>query len=239
MNRAGHAAALAALVLTAFPGRATAEQEPSLPEARARVHFLQGVALAEEGAYQAALAEFRASYELRPLPVVLYNIGAAERALRRYADAVRTFRRYLAETAGTTDQEERRAAVRTVVEELEAVLGDVRVVTAPEDADVFVDGELRGRTPFRAPFRLEAGEHEFEVRLDGYRVHREVVEVRSRSEQVLQIELERLPSTPWYRQWWVWTIAGTVLAGAVVGTVVPLTWTPGEAEFGPVRFVTE
>jgi len=34
-----------------------------------------------------------------------------------------------------------------------------------------------------------------------------------------RLDLERQPSRPWYRRWWVWTIVGTAVAAAVI---VPL-----------------
>jgi len=37
----------------------------------------------------------------------------------------------------------------------------------------------------------------------------------------LRLELEELP-TPWYEQWWPWTIIGAVLVGGVTTTVLLL-----------------
>lgn len=220
-------------------GQVTDGAAVSSDEEQARVHFEQGVLLFQEESYETALAEFRTSYELVPSPRVLYNIGVVERALRRYADAVETLGDYLAATAGTNESEERREAVRAIVAELESILGDLVIDSEPEGADLFVDGELQGRTPLEGPLRLEAGEHEVELRIDGYHTHRMTLDVRSRTENRQLVELEPLPPTPVYRRWWFWTTIGVVLAGVVVAAVVPFTITPDEADFGQLQLTSE
>ena len=37
---------------------------------------------------------------------------------------------------------------------------------------------------------------------------------------------KRAVATPWYRRWWVWTLAGVVVVGATVTTTVLLTREP-------------
>jgi len=213
--------------------------EESATDRQARDHFEQGVALFQEEAFDAALSEFRSSYELRPNPGVLYNIGVVERALHRYADAIVTLRRYLSETEDEPATQERRAAVQSIVEDMEALLGSVVIATQPEGADLFIDGELRGQTPLDSALRLEAGEHQLELRLDGYRTRVENLEVRSQTVLRRQIELEALPPPPIYRRWWFWTAIGVVIAGATVAAVVPFTVRPDEATFGPIQVTRE
>jgi len=232
------AAALAAPASWPLPARgqspAPAEQGATSVEERARIHFEQGVALFRDGNPEAAMVEFRASYRLRRLPVVLYNIGAVERELRRYADAVRTFRRYLAQSAD--EPEERRAAVRMILAELEAILGELAIDATPAGASVFVDGELVGTAPLDDSLRLEPGLYEIVARLDGYQTGRQLVELHSRDRQRVRLELAALPTPPWYQRWWVWTTFGVVLAaGAAVAIALPLTLEPSTANFGQLR----
>lgn len=237
------AAALLLALTLAAPSSGLAEvaggPEADVGEEIARQHFRQGVALARERAWTAALAEFRACYDITHEPAVLYNIGVVERELRRYADAADTLRRYLAATEGTDADPARRDAVRVLVRELEAVLGTVAIETSPPGVELFVDGDPEGTTPLARPLRLEAGEHRLELRLDGYVPRLDVVEVHSRSELQLSYALERVEATRWYRQWWLWTTVGVVVAGAVLATTLALTLEPDGAEFGQVRIETE
>lgn len=59
----------------------------------------------------------------------------------------------------------------------------VSVSTDPIGAEVFVDGELAGRTP--ATLELEAGEHEIEARLTGHNAWRDKVLVEADAPQTL------------------------------------------------------
>lgn len=205
-----------------------AEPVELLNVTEARRHFEQGVALFQEDDVEAALAEFRASYRMNPIAQVLFNIAVSLRRLHRYAEAADTLRTYLRE--GTEESEERRFLARDLIAELEAVLAHVTVEVDQEEADLFIDGELLGRTPLEESLRLAAGEHDIEIRLDGYRTHRERLEVHGGQQVELTIELEEV-STPWYRQWWLWTIVGAVVVGTTVGLAVGLTAESPGTEF--------
>ena len=206
----------------------SAEPIELLNVTEARRHFEQGVALFQEDDVEAALAEFRASYRMNPIPQVLFNIAVSLRRLHRYAEAADTLRRYLRE--GSEESEERRFLARDLIAELEAVLARVDIAVDRDEADVFVDGELQGRTPLDESLRLAAGDHEIEVRLDGYRTHRERIEVHGGQQVELSIDMEEVRA-PWYRQWWVWTIIGAVVVGTSVGLAVGLTAESPGTEF--------
>jgi len=209
----------------------SAEPIELLNVTEARRHFEQGVALFQEDDVEAALAEFRASYRMNPIPQVLFNIAVSLRRLHRYAEAADTLRRYLRE--GSEESEERRFLARDLIAELEAVLARVDIAVDRDEADVFVDGELQGRTPLDESLRLAAGDHEIEVRLDGYRTHRERIEVHGGQQVELSIDMEEVRA-PWYRQWWVWTIIGAVVVGTSVGLAVGLTAESPGTEFDVV-----
>lgn len=199
--------------------------------AEARRHFEQGVALFQEDDMEAALAEFRASYGLNPLPQVLFNIAVSLRRLRRYAEAADSLRQYL---AGPADESaERRELAQSLVTELEALLARVSLSVDREDADVFVDGELVGRTPLDGPLRLATGEHVVEVRLDGFQTFRERVAVHGGQDIDLTVELDEV-RRPWYRRWWPWTVLGVVVTGTAVGLAVGLTAEPRGTELDVV-----
>jgi hypothetical protein len=143
--------------------------------------------------------------------IALSRVGVAQRAvLAREAESL---------PAGTQPDH------HTVMGYLQALLpaedfvrfGEIRIRAAVTGALVFINGRQQGTTPLD-PLRVPApsaydvrvakpGHVEFNARLD---VPPEaVVEVRP--------ELPPLaPAAPWYRRWWVWAIAGGVVAGTSI-----------------------
>jgi hypothetical protein len=60
------------------------------------------------------------------------------------------------------------------------------------------------------------------VRKAGYQDFTAEIDVPPDATVEVKPQLSRKGSTvtPWYGKWWVWAIAGTVVTGAVVGTIV-------------------
>src|SRR5258708_39787307 len=94
--------ALAAPAATAAPHKKPPpKQDHQTPEQKdADHHFKNGVALFGEQKFAEALAEFERAYEIVPNPIVLYNIASCHRELSHYAEAVKYYNRFLAETEG-------------------------------------------------------------------------------------------------------------------------------------------
>src|SRR5712672_2584157 len=77
---------IAVLALTL--GSARAQSQPEDPNvALARTEFVRGNDLATSSQWAAALAAFEHSYELRPHPLTVFNMGVCERALGRLTRA--------------------------------------------------------------------------------------------------------------------------------------------------------
>jgi hypothetical protein len=130
----------------------------------ARRHFDRGVVLYRQGQYDAALTEFERSQLLRPSPGLHYNVGQAQRALRRYGQAHASFQRYLADNPELPPQ--RRAVVRQILDELRPHLAWVQLRELPPGAIVRVDGR---RVDARAdvPLAVDAGSHVIEISASG------------------------------------------------------------------------
>src|SRR5690606_31390875 len=79
---------------------------------------------------------------------------------------------------------------RRVAVELEAQYGEIDVASEPGEAQVFVDGELKGTTPTR--LTLTALPHTIEVRLDGYATHKVELTPRPGYPQSVAAKLEQL-----------------------------------------------
>ena len=86
------AAGLAAAVPTVAPTRARADETDV---AVARKHYEKAEKLFALGRFEAALHEYEAAFEARPLPGFLFNIGQCHRNLGNYDAAIFSFRKYL------------------------------------------------------------------------------------------------------------------------------------------------
>src|SRR5688572_29165419 len=64
--------------------------------ARARAHFEVGEKLQRAGDYDGAIAEYRAAYDLAPLPGLLFNLGQAFRLRGDKREALSHYKRFLA-----------------------------------------------------------------------------------------------------------------------------------------------
>lgn len=95
------------------------------------------------------------------------------------------------------------------------------VRTQPPGAELTVDGKYAGREPWSGV--LEMGGHEVKAALMGFDKARAEVILTAGQNRALTLELVALPGPPpprpWYRRWYVWTIAGVVVAGAVGGGI--------------------
>jgi tetratricopeptide (TPR) repeat protein len=89
------------------------------PRSVAREYYARGVALANAGDYEQALAQFQRAYELSPHYAVLYNIAQAERALGHSGKALEAFESYL-RLGAEQIKPERRSEVEAAIEALKA-----------------------------------------------------------------------------------------------------------------------
>jgi|GEM_PF-3501302 len=91
------------------------------------------------------------------------------------------------------------------------------------NATATLDGQPLGTLPFTGEF--EAGVHQLEVTADGYESVRLAITLEAGQPFTRAVELFPIPEAEeaWYEKWWVWTIAGVVVAGATTGIVLGAT----------------
>jgi tetratricopeptide (TPR) repeat protein len=75
------------------------------PDTEARAAFLEGRTQYNLGNFQAALIRFKRAYELRPAPLLLFNLGQCYRHMRNHERAIFFFDGYLREDPTTSDRE--------------------------------------------------------------------------------------------------------------------------------------
>jgi len=159
-------------------------------------HFKTGVELFDERKYAEALAEFEQAYALKPHPLVLNNLAATHRALSQYDQAVDFYNRFLVEGEGKLSPEQL-ARGRAELEDLLRLVARVEVISAPEGAQVHVDGRSMGATPLDDPLVLGPGDHTVVASLSGYRQSERKIRVSAgdtlRVEFALEAESDAAP----------------------------------------------
>jgi tetratricopeptide (TPR) repeat protein len=185
-----------ALLLSGQPAFAQ-PPAPADPKLAARAHFDRGVAAFNARRFAEAGEAFDTAYKLSPAYPVLYNIGQVNVALGRSVEAVEAFERYLRE--GAAIPAERRREVEAELDKQLARVGSVTVRTVPAGAEIRIDARLIGKTPLPGPVRLTAGPHAIQAILAGYTTHIRDIEVAGKSQQDIELALERFtaqaPST--------------------------------------------
>ncbi len=165
-----------------------AEAQQKCDRDDAKTRYLKGVDLFEEGDYQAALIEFKRSYECVPNFNVLYNIGQVYFQLQDYANALRTLQQYL-DDGGKRIPPGRRTEVERDAEKLRARVATITVKVKESGADVFVDDVKVGTTPLSGPIIVSSGRRKFDATKDGFRSTPKTEEIAGQETREVVIEL--------------------------------------------------
>jgi tetratricopeptide (TPR) repeat protein len=170
-------------------GTARADAPPAAVK-EAGKHFQRGVALYTEADYRAALVEFRRAYETAPNAAVLYNIGQTYYQLQNYAAALVTLQRYLNESgAGALHRRE----VEQTLETLQTRVGKVTITANLAGADVAIDDELAGKTPFAEPHLVSIGRRKITASRPGAPPQTQFVDVAAGDTVQLSFTLAEAP----------------------------------------------
>lgn len=158
-------------------------------------HFQQGVSFYGEADYRSALIEFKRAGVLAPSAAVLYNVAETEYQLRDYAAALRAFERYLA-SVGLSDGH--RVEVEGDIKILRQRVGRLNVTTVPVGADIAVDDQPVGKTPFAEPLIVNVGHLKVVASAPGHLSMVQYVDVAAEDNAVVSLELARptLPQDP-------------------------------------------
>lgn len=145
----------------------------------------------DRGEYEDALRLYRRAYKAYPQPVLLYRIGVAAEKSGEKREAIEAYQMFV----DASDEGDPTAA-KTVqrIEELKASIPpQVTVTSTPAGADIFlrtVDSEPLGTTP--ATVEIPTGEQTLLVRLEGYKLARETVNIPGGEAHDLAVELAPL-----------------------------------------------
>jgi tetratricopeptide (TPR) repeat protein len=163
--------------------------------ALAKAHFKRATALYRQGRYREAITEFEATYRAKPHGVLHFNIAQCYEKLGEIPAALQSYHEYLRELPKAEDRAEVLATMSNLEKRLAATgVQQLLVYSDPSDAEVWINGVLRGRTPLST--LLAHGTHSVSVVKPGYRtLTRETVLAPDRSVE-LDLALQPGASTP-------------------------------------------
>ncbi len=161
------ARALAAAVLLAT-SPCFAEGPIDAPEAnkKAAQQLLgEGNQLLGDGEDIAALEKFRGAYERYPSPKILLNIGTTLRQLGRNVEAAAVYESYLRDPGA---EPTRAADLRRILNEIDAIVGRIRIETSERSVAVRLDGKPLEGFVSGASLRVEPGDHTVVASTSGF-----------------------------------------------------------------------
>lgn len=235
----GAAALIAAAIGVAAPVRAQAPEVSPEDRAAARAEYQRAMQAVRAERWDEAVQAFERAYEIAPMPLILFNLAGAQMESGRLVDAARTYQRFLAEAAPTSDAGEFRSEAQTALERLRQTTPRVviNVASRAETDDVRLDGDALEPSQIGEEIPVDPGPHEAELVRGGDVVasHRfELDEGDLRTILLRAGESIGAPSAAFSSDTtaevdegggfpWVWVAVGAVVVGGAVAATILLT----------------
>jgi hypothetical protein len=241
------AAVLAASIVGAAPSAASAATgDPAVrseSERPARVLFQRAEAHFQAGRFGEALADYRAAYQIEPLPGFVFNMGQCYRNLRDYERARTAFRRYVALAPHSPNRE----VADKLITDMNRLLADQRAADQrpvaattepdpPDPAAKTATAVTTAAVPASATVSLPAPPAA-STRPVSLTLAQHTAAASQASEPPPLVTVPRASdrdtSPPVYRRWWFWTGVGAVVVGGAV-TALLLTRSNPEGTLHPI-----
>jgi hypothetical protein len=203
--------------------------ETSVRKERAKERFLAGVGRMQSGAWDAALAEFRAALADWPTSNTRKNAAICLTKLQRWDEALEMWELRLREFGAQMPAAEIEETNRAILE-LKPLVGTLEVRAGVEGAIVLVDGRERGRTPLARPIVVGAGTHLVRVVKEGWAPFETQISVAGKAAESIDAKLEALARVGRLQ---VLETAGRIAEVIVDGVVVGTTPTEVVVPPGP------
>jgi hypothetical protein len=169
---------------------ATAGVAVAAPVDEANALIAKGNALRRAGDDLGALPLLQQAYKINPGPRTAVQLGMAEHALGRWADADQ----HLTEALKLPDDPWIKRNQKQIVESLRIAkshVGRVEITGDPPGADVLVNGRTVGQLPLAQPIAVSAGNVDVEVRAPGYQSRMRTITVAGNQYQPVVIRLAK------------------------------------------------
>ncbi|MBL8717821.1 MAG: PEGA domain-containing protein [Myxococcales bacterium] len=193
----------------------------------AKEHFVKGLQLFQEEAWDAALAEFTVSMSLYPTRNAMKNAAVCLRQLGRFDEALTMYENLLKQFAGQIPPQDLET-VNKAVTDLRGLTGTIEIESNVTGATVVIDGKERGKTPLAAPVIVSAGTRIVRVSKEGYVPFEAKPIIAGKGAIKVQANLEALARSGRIK---VSEVGGTVMTVIVDGAEVGKT--PYEGVLAP------
>jgi hypothetical protein len=201
----------------------------------------EGVELRKQGRDQAAYELFARAFSVSPSPRAAAQLGLAEQALGRWAEAERHLRVAL-DGVGDPWIERHRVDLEESIRYIAEHVGALEV-GGTAGAELRVDGQVVGVLPLSGSLRLTEGKRIIEARLAGHVAQTHEITIQPEAVAVVRVDLLVVPPplvakpvmlappptvvatprrSPLYRRWWLWSAVGVAVAAIAVGVGVGL-----------------
>ena len=159
--------AWALMILFALPA-AFAHAQGDDATATAKRYFESGKVLYKQGSYKEAVVEFQKAYSLFPNGALLFNIAKSYEKLGDAPQALRSYKEYLRAVPSADDKDDVQASINSLEKRLrEKGIQQVRVYSTPPGAQVAINSEVKGNTPFSA--EMAPGRYYLTLTKQGFR----------------------------------------------------------------------
>jgi len=150
----------------------------------------EGLSEFDRGNWTEALALFNEAYKNQPNARTLRAIGMTLFELRRYVKAIDHLKRAKDDNRKPLSAELRQS-VQELIERSHRFVGTVKLETLPTDASVLLDGTKTAEREIL----LDAGEHQFTAKADGYQPVTVTVDVRASETRSVSLILSSMGTT--------------------------------------------
>jgi hypothetical protein len=187
---------IVAIAIAATPiAHGIAHAQPADPTAAGKVPlarrlYEEGVDAVNKGRWSVAYERFKASYELAPRVLTLFNLGGAQAQTGRLVEATESYRRFLRETTDGRYPDLRSDAT-TQLDQLEKQIAQLTIeVTNIDAGDVIaIDDSDFPRAAIGEPIPVNPGTHVAKVQRAGAVVANRSITLAPGAAEVVRLEL--------------------------------------------------
>lgn len=146
---------------------------------------LEGVHNYKKGRYKEALSKFKQSYAIDKNKVTLYNIARCYDKMANFRQAYIHYKKYI-----QTGHKEKQKEAKHMAEKIESMPVLLRVISEPEGAEIYVDGEdkLAGISP--TVVEVQHGRHTLLLKMKNYKQVKREIEIPIGGDAEVKVKLE-------------------------------------------------
>ena len=156
----------------------------------AKVDYDTARLLAGDGDYAGAFMRFQSAFDLSHDARLLWNLAACQKNLRHYSKVIDLVNRYLAEAGAALSAQDRKDAL-DLIQALDTFTTLAKLEVSEPGAELFVDDDRLGVSPFPDRVRIDVGNRRIRARKEGFLDYDKTVPVGGAPEVSVDVKLEK------------------------------------------------